>query len=76
MSCCCKVQMEFLLLIHFEQVTKGYLSVHVAYYIRIHLISKIKNIIRMTLYNTTAIMLVIVLNETQLFILDDRVHIV
>ena len=30
----------------------------------------------MTLYNTTAIMLVIVLNETQLFILvDDRVHI-
>ena len=30
-----------------------------------------------TLYNTTAIMLVIVLNETQLFILvDDRVHIV
>ena len=31
----------------------------------------------MTLYNTTAIMLVIVLNETQLFILvDDRVHIV
>ena len=51
--------------------------VHVAYYIRIHLISKIKNIIWMTLYNTTAIMLVIVLNETQLFILvDDRVHIV
>ena len=46
MSCCCKVQMEFLLLIHFEQVTKGYLSVHVAYYIRIHLISKIKNEIR------------------------------